>query len=464
MKRRAEAGLCGVLLGALLLAARHSTRSLRAHPPSPSPRAPTPPPQPLVPPPAAPQNAQPYSPLFPPACDLFLRRNESHAARLHRQRYEARGRLPSLDPLLPLLCHSRRLPARGNCFSVRTRNSSRTLCLPSFLVVGFTKAGTSVFFQYLAQHKLVRTSPLKEPAYFGSDAEATDAARPYALHAKAKTLRWYMALFGACTRCERGEATPGYAWRDFSPIAMQQAYHLLGGGTWIVMLVREPLHRAASHYLYFNKTRGRFRRSSNLSEALAVGLAEFERCILQLGGWAHLCTYRDGRRAAEAAAAALHARRPQPWRLRRGKASYELIQAGLYSEHIATWRARFAARQLLVLDADDLIRRPLRALRRFERHAGLPCAKYALSDRHALPFTQPQAAPGVAAHAALRSVGAAQIDRLQRFFEPFNRKLRRLAGITWTYNYSTPPPMPPPLSAAARGLAYVEDLRQPAHE
>ena len=270
------------------------------------------------------------------------------------------GSLPLADPLFSEICASRRLrSARGSCFQVQLQSGWRLiLCLPSFLVVGFTKAGTSVFFQYLSQHRLVRTSPIKEPAYLGSDIEAGEAGDTDAVNTSGvdtpephKTLRWYMGLFRPCVRCERGEATPGYAWRDFSPLASLQAYRLLGPSAWIIMLVREPLQRAASHYLYFQKTRGRFRHSSSLSQALLLGLGEFERCVAQLGGWRHQCSYRKGRRAAELATATIARAHPEMWRLRPGKLSYELIQAGLYSEHIATWRSRFGARQLLVLDA-----------------------------------------------------------------------------------------------------------------
>jgi len=348
------------------------------------------------------------------------------------------------------------------------QTTRRVHCLPTFLVVGFTKAGTSVFFQYLSQHTLIRTSPIKEPAYLGSDVEVDDAlrdaeqaplhpsatlassvasagrssaarVRPYVSAQHKKTLRWYLGLFKPCTRCERGEATPGYAWRDYSPIAMQQAHRLLGPSLRLVMLVREPLHRAASHYLYFQSNRRRFRRDANLSEALSHGLAEFERCAEQLRGWRHQCTYRDGRRAVERTSALLEGRHPEMWRLRHGKASFELIQAGLYSEHIATWEATFEPRQLLVMDAEDLIVRPLRVLRRVERHLKLPCAKYSLSTEHALASVTGNTtrSPGRAASEALAGISLALQQQLQRFFEPFNARLRERTGIQWG-DQSTP--------------------------
>ena len=188
------------------------------------------------------------------------------------------------DPLFTRLCTAPTVrDARGGCFEV---DGSR-VCLPTFLVIGFTKAGTTAFFQYAAQHPLVHASRVKEPGFLGASAEAADrnaaraeraakaaakaaaraaakaAGAPVALRkplaaaeaGRHKSLHWYTRLFGRCARCERGEATPSYAWRDYSPAAAVQARLLLGASPSLVMLVREPLARAASHYRYFRQKR-----------------------------------------------------------------------------------------------------------------------------------------------------------------------------------------------------------------
>ena len=250
-----------------------------------------------------------------------------------------------------------------------------------------------------------------------------------------KTLEWYLGLFTACAHCERGEATPGYAWRDFSAEAALQARLLLGGGTRLIMLVREPIRRAVSHYLYFHNRRHRFGRTANLSQALNEAVDEFERCASQLGGWHHQCTYRPGRQEAEIAAAAITKTKPELWRLRHGKTNFELIQAGLYSEHVLTWRAHFASDSLLVLDSAMLLKSPLRTMRRFERHLKLPHHhNYSLSEVHALSPRRGGPRPGAAAETALSTdVSSALLARLQSFFTPFNRRLKKEFGIGWAY-------------------------------
>ena len=343
--------------------------------------------------------------------------------------------LPFADPTFRELCAAKSIVgARGRCFRLKQRGVK---CLPSFLVIGFTKSGTSVFFQYASQHTLVRTARIKEPAYFGSDMEFYNGTEDARNVPPVKTLRWYMNLFPASPACERGEATPSYAWRDFAATAATQARLLLGGDAKLLMLVREPIERAASHYLYFRDKRRAF-RNANLSYALTSALDEFERCIAQLKGWRHQCTYRAGRRQVEIAAAAIQRTKPELWRLK-NKASYELLQAGLYSEHLRTWRAQFGAKNMLVIDMALLLSKPLRAMRRFERHLGLPqMGGYETSLEHALSSPRLEhggPVPGAGASAALTQHVDRQLRlRLETFFAPFNRKLKKASGVGWTYS------------------------------
>ena len=80
----------------------------------------------------------------PPGCDQLLHNGSS----------PAQGGMLS-DALFARLCTAAPVRgARGSCYEV----DGATLCLPTFLVVGFTKAGTTALFRYLAQHPRVRVS------------------------------------------------------------------------------------------------------------------------------------------------------------------------------------------------------------------------------------------------------------------------------------------------------------------
>lgn len=114
--------------------------------------------QPTVLSPPVPEVVDALPPLvWPPGCGLLPSGNETARRRTVRHRAQL-GSLPLSDPFFRELCASPRVrSARGMCF----QTTRRVHCLPTFLVVGFTKAGTSVFFQYLSQHTLIRTSPIK---------------------------------------------------------------------------------------------------------------------------------------------------------------------------------------------------------------------------------------------------------------------------------------------------------------
>jgi len=169
-----------------------------------------------------------------------------------------------------------RVPAaRGCCFY---HAGAGTRCLPTFLLVGFTKTGSTAFFQYMQQHPFVRMARGKETSYLGARSLRGRASalapmrscqcacpRLECMLLQSGTKHRFAAaldLYEACAYCERGEASPAYAWREDSPAAARDAAVLLGARARLVFLVREPIERATSHFVYFH---GR-RFNGNLSQ------------------------------------------------------------------------------------------------------------------------------------------------------------------------------------------------------
>ena len=88
-----------------------------------------------------------HSELRTPAFRFAWNRRTSRGFRRGHGK-ELRRSDPSGVRLFSKLCAAPRQPGtRGACYLV----DSRLLCLPTFLLVGFTKAGTSIFFSYLSQ-------------------------------------------------------------------------------------------------------------------------------------------------------------------------------------------------------------------------------------------------------------------------------------------------------------------------
>lgn len=134
--------------------------------------------------------------------------------------------------------------------------------LPNLFVVGAMKAGTTTLYRYLAGHPDVFMSPIKEPNYFSGEGEM-DRVAP--LHGAASAgldayldgpmaerhmayvpdRGRYLRLFRDAGRQPwRGEASPSYLFSAVAPGAVREA----SPGARVVILLREPLDRALSHY------------------------------------------------------------------------------------------------------------------------------------------------------------------------------------------------------------------------
>jgi len=120
------------------------------------------------------------------------------------------------------------------------RATSGLRTLPDFLVIGAQKAGTTALYAYLRWHPSVLGPSWKEVSYF-------DRHFP-------RGAAWYRGQFPTRGHRERvrrrtgwaavGEASPSYV---FHPLAPARVAELLPHAR-LVALVRDPVHRAYSHF------------------------------------------------------------------------------------------------------------------------------------------------------------------------------------------------------------------------
>jgi len=143
--------------------------------------------------------------------------------------------------------------------------------LPDFLVIGAQRSGTSSLYKYLGAHPNIVPSLRKEIEYFSTDFEKGESW--YRAHFPLKTRLWAMEkATGIRPVCF--EATPDYL---LDPRAVSRAKELLPGAR-IVVLLRDPVERAYSHYhhnLRYNLENLSFEESLEAEEARLAG--EFER-------------------------------------------------------------------------------------------------------------------------------------------------------------------------------------------
>jgi hypothetical protein len=185
--------------------------------------------------------------------------------------------------------------------------------LPTFLVLGAQKAGTTALFAYLREHPDVTGPPWKEVSFFD---------RHYA-----RGLRWYRGNFPLRGRRAGavGEASPSYL---FHPLAPERVRAALPDAR-LVAILRNPVDRAHSHYQHevaLGREALSFEEALEAEEARLAG--EVERLTRDPASFSHAW-----------------------W-------NYTYASRGLYAEQLGRWLALFPREQLLVLLTDELAADP----------------------------------------------------------------------------------------------------------
>jgi hypothetical protein len=172
--------------------------------------------------------------------------------------------------------------------------------LPTFLIIGAVKAGTTSLHHYLDQHPEIQMSTVKETNFFSGAANGV----PFPV-GRVDSLDEYERLFDP-TFDVRGEASPGYSNHPRREGVPERIEKLLPGVK-LVYLVRDPIARAVSHY------------------QMQVGLGEEQRPV------------------AEALTD-----------LSEPRTSY--IPPGLYATQLELYLGRFPQERILVVNQADLLR------------------------------------------------------------------------------------------------------------
>lgn len=158
--------------------------------------------------------------------------------------------------------------------------------LPSFLIVGVPKGGTTSLYHYLKQHPDVFMPRKKEPWFFISsickNINPKDPRYEYYRKSSVFTFEDYVELFkGVEGEKAIGEASPLYLYHYET--AIPQIKKLLGNVK-IIATLRNPIDRAFAHYLHSVRDR--------------LEVLSFERCLeleeeKRAANWAAAHFYQD---------------------------------------------------------------------------------------------------------------------------------------------------------------------------
>ena len=237
--------------------------------------------------------------------------------------------------------------------------------LPSFIIIGAQKAGTTSLYGWLRHHPGVGMSQTKELHFFDQH-----------FH---RGVRWYASQFShPCA----GEATPYYLFHPLVPARVEAVVPEVK----LIVLLREPVSRAWSHY---HHVRRQGNEPLSFSDALSME-------ALRLQGEAE-------KMLAD----------PRYFSLNHQKYSY--LSRGLYADQLSRWLRHFPRRQLLVLDTADLHARPQHTLDR-------------VSDFLAVERVQLPSFPRYNTGGGYPALDPVAADRLRQMFAPDNARLVQLLG------------------------------------
>jgi hypothetical protein len=133
------------------------------------------------------------------------------------------------------------------------------MALPTFLIIGAGKAGTTSVNYYLGLHPEIQMSPRKETNFFAGPPNG----KPYAI-GQVESVEEYEQLFDPAVGV-RGETSPNYAAypiRSGAPARMKE----LVPEAKVIYLVRDPVSRSVSHHQHLRASSGEKR---TLPELLA---------------------------------------------------------------------------------------------------------------------------------------------------------------------------------------------------
>lgn len=292
-----------------------------------------------------------------------------------------------VDRLKPITPKSFRRTIRTARMRAR-QSTPAARVLPDFLVLGAQRCGTSSLYKYLGRHPQIAPSLRKEVGYFSAS--------------YGEDVSWYLAHFPVAIRRQlmqrvghqllAFEATPDYLLHPLAPVRVKT---LLPDAKFVVLL-RDPVERAFSHYLHMQRLGFEARTFEEAieseSETIAADLAQIH---LDVGH--------------------------NPKRFHR----YSYLARGRYVEQLERWMGHFPRSRFLILDSAKLYSEPRATYQEILRFLELPAWAPGEFSNHSYVGT-----PAPSATAMEPRVG----QLLAEQFGEANQGLAALAGRDFPWN------------------------------
>ena len=250
--------------------------------------------------------------------------------------------------------------------------------LPSFIIIGAQRCGTTSLYDYLSHHPQIIPSPVKELFYFDDY-----YTRP---------IEWYKSFFPTKKEQEKlerdlvarvitGEASPSYFFHPYAAKRIKETLPQVK----LILVLRDPIERAYSHY---NHIRRLNREPLSFEEALAK---EVERITPDIEKLAKDEFYKADQRR-----------------------DYSYLTRGYYAKQLTEWYKYFPKEQLLVVQSEEFYRETPRVYNEIVEYLGL--------NSYTLPSFEAKNALKYAKMAPETK------EKLKAYFAPKNEELYELLG------------------------------------
>jgi hypothetical protein len=271
---------------------------------------------------------------------------------------------------------SSKLVRRSVRFSKILSNPVRMM--PSFLLIGAQKCGTTSVFNNLVQHPQICSPSKKEIGFFSSNFD--------------KGISWYKSFFPVPQDRKRsyitGEASTGYICHPHAASRVAQTLPQIK----LMVMLRNPIDRAYSHY---HHTARMGKENLPFAEAIyqeEARVGEIKAKISQDGNYYHKDYHY-----------------------------YTYLSRGLYAQQLKPWLALFERSQFLILQSEDFFAQPAVTFEQILNFLELP-------DWEMRDF--PQYNP----NRYSSPLDSTLRQELAAYFRPHNQQLNELLNLNFDWN------------------------------
>ncbi|HSH42823.1 MAG TPA: sulfotransferase domain-containing protein [Arenicellales bacterium] len=254
--------------------------------------------------------------------------------------------------------------------------------MPSFIIPGEAKCGTTSLYRYLTQHPEILPAQRKEPRTFVDyPGSRLRCASSYPL-----VTTGYLHSLKSGRRCVTGEATAEYLSRPWVAEAVAE----LAPTVKLIVLLRNPATRAVSDY-------------QMLYERGLVDI-DFETAVRRTLDWLQNPELSD---LVDAASQNEHF-------------YTRFVMRGLYARSLRPWITRFSRQNILVLKSEDMFANPAEVVQKAFEHLGVRPWTIRSGDIKRKGVYTVKITPDI-------------LKRLAEFYEPYNLELYDLLGMDFEW-------------------------------